>query len=347
MSTQASAQPPTIQCAGCGTSIQPLPDDRLLFCPSCDTFSQLGPDGQSLPLENVRLQPGKLDRDAVKTMARKWMAEGFWKAADLSDLAEITKLEAIAAPFWALEIRSRTYWSGMNKRSRSVGTGDQRRNQTYWEPVSGDFSKDHRWTIYARKDPSEIMGLDALQKGVGTIRADWGRYLLGFQSDTKTEEPRDLLANSEPFHFDSLPGIQVVPGQVDRNDAEHQTKQTIEGLCRDKAKNLADRVIDCDTALDAKNVQLVFLPLWQMKYRYRGQFYHALIDGGDGHIISAAHPVGKWDKVVLTSMVMGVMAAGGALAAWLAQMPSLWIIPYASIGLVALHASWTALFARG
>ena len=347
MSTQASAQPHSVPCAGCGASIQPLPDDRLLFCPSCDTFSQLDPDGQILPLEKVRLQPGKLDKNKVENMARRWMAEGFWKAADLAELAKITKVEAIAVPFWAFEVTSRTYWSGMNKRSRSVGTGDQRRSQTYWEPVSDDFSEEHRWTIYARGDPSEIMGLEALQKGGGAIRADWGSYLLGFQSGAKSGQPRDLLLDSEPFRYDCLPDIQVVPGQVARGEAEQQAKQALEGLCRDKANNLADKIIDCDTALDAKNVQLVYLPLWQMEYSYRGRLYHALIDGGDGHIISANHPVGKWDKVVLTGMVMGVVGAGGALAAWLAQMPSLWIIPYACIGLMALHASWTALFAKG
>lgn len=104
--------------------------------------------------------------------------------------------ELLVLPFWVVKTRARTYWSGMNKRSRTTGSGDSKRTETYWEPTSGEFADEYHWTVYAREDEDEVWGLAALNPGARATEADWGRFFLGFGTGSKTSGKSDLLAGA-------------------------------------------------------------------------------------------------------------------------------------------------------
>ena len=231
----------------------------------------------------------------------------------------------------------------MNRRTRTIGSGDSKRTETYWEPTSGEFADDYHWTVYAREDEDEFWGLSALNPGGRATEADWGRFFLGFGTGSRTSGKSDLLAGAKPFSLEAVADMRVINGQITQARAEQRGETDIGELHRQRAEGEATRITDCDTSVDIRGCELVYLPVWQVVYRYHNKPYRLLVNANSGEVIAGQAPVGKWDKVVMLSIIMA--ATGGIFAgiALLADAPVFWAFAGGSAGLVGLYALWTAL----
>ncbi|MBN2495948.1 MAG: hypothetical protein JXR96_15255 [Deltaproteobacteria bacterium] len=332
------------QCAHCAGTIVHLDGETVLFCSSCGWVSA---GVKREPLSDFSALAVRVDETAAQAAARKWMSKGFWKAADLADKAEFERIEGLALPFWSVEVEARTFWSGMHARTRTLQEGETRKTVSYLEPTSGELSEHYRWTLYARKDPAEILGLQALESGSRNIQADWGAFKLGLGTGSSVTARRDLLEGADPFSAQNVLGMRMVHGQIDAEQAQHQALEAIRQMHRERAAEGMERLTACDTTAEILGVRLVYLPIWQLAYRYKGRPYHLLIDAHTDEIVSASHPVGKWDKVSITAALTGILTIVFGLSAWLLGEPALWLGAYGSLGLLALHALWTALFSHG
>ncbi len=335
-----------ISCKNCGAPIEYIEGESVLNCPYCGTTTMLAGFDKIVKIEEHFVIPAKVSRAEVETNIRKWMASGFWKAADLADKAIFEKIEGIVLPFWVVETKATTYWSGMNKRTKTVGSGDNKRSETYWEPTSGNFEETYKWTVYARQDESEYWGLAALNPGSKSVEADWGGFFLGLGTGSKVSGKSDLLQNAAPFSLDVVKDMKVINGQITRERAEQRGQNDIVNLHRKQAESKVTRVTDCDTTVDINGCSLVYLPVWQIQYKYKGKSYKMLANGHTGDVISGQAPVGKWDKVVMLSIIMTILAGIFALIAFLSEEPMWWIGTGASAGIVGLYALWTMLFSK-
>ncbi len=347
MNETAGASTREINCKNCGAPVPYMEGEAVLHCEYCGTATMLAGFDKIVKVEAHYVLPMRADRAAVQAKAREWLSSGFWKAADLADKAVYEKFEGIVLPFWVVKTRARTFWSGMNKRTRTVGSGDDKRTETYWEPTSGDFAEEYNWTVYAREDEDEYWGLSALNPGSKAIEADWGNFFLGFGTGSKSSGESDLLEGAERFSLQAVRDMRVINGQITQQRAEQRGQDDITTLHRKLSDSKATRITDCDTAVDVQGTDLVYLPLWQVGYRYRGRPYKLLVNGHSGEVISGQAPVGRWDKVVMLSIIMGVVALVFSLIAILAEAPLMWIGTGAASGIVGLYALWTALFSKG
>jgi hypothetical protein len=275
------------------------------------------------------------------------MKKGWLKAADLAEKANIDHLEGIVLPFWVVKAKARTYWSGMNRRSRTVGSGDKRRTETYWEPTSGDFTDEYNWSVYARENEEEFWGLNALNPGGKAVEADWGKFFLGFGMGSKSSGKKDLLEGKEAFDLEKVKEMKVINGQITQERAETNGRNEIVELHRKLTDKKADQISDCDTTVDIKGVDLVYVPLWEVGYTYRGRSYRVLANGHTGEVITGQAPVGKWDKVVVLSIIMAIIAVVCGLIAQFANVPSLWIGTGVAIAIAVLYGLWTGFLSKG
>ncbi len=343
---QSVEQPKEINCKNCGAPIKYVEGESVLHCAYCGTATMLAGFDKIVKVESHFIVPPTATKSEVDANIRKWMSSGFWKAADLAEKAVFEKIEGVVLPFWVVKTKATTYWSGMNKRTKTVGSGDNKRTETYWEPTSGSFEETYNWTVYAREDEDEYWGLSALNPGSKAVEADWGGFFLGFGTGSKSSGKSDLLQNAQPFSLDAVADMKVINGQTTQERAEQRGQNDIIGLHRRQAESKVTRVTDCDTTVDIKGCSLVYLPVWQVKYKYKGKQYKMLANGHTGEVIAGQAPVGKWDKVVMLSIIMIVLAGIFALIAFLAKEPAWWIGTGASAGVVALYAAWTALFSK-
>lgn len=343
---QAEDHPKEINCKNCGAPIEYLEGESVLTCSYCGTATMLAGFDKIVKVEAHFVVPAQVAKADVDSSIRKWMSSGFWKAADLAEKAVFENIEGIVLPFWIVKTKAATYWSGMNKRSKTTGSGDNKRTETYWEPTSGNFEETYNWTVYAREDEDEYWGLAALNPGSKSLEADWGGFFLGFGTGSKVSGKSDLLQNAKPFSLDTVKEMKVINGQITQDRAEQRGQNDIIGLHRRQAESKVTRVTDCDTTVDVSGCSLVYLPVWLVKYKYRGKSYRMLVNGHTGDVIAGQAPVGKWDKVVMLSIIMAVLAGIFSLIAVLAEEPTWWIGTGASAGIIGLYALWTMFFSK-
>jgi predicted RNA-binding Zn-ribbon protein involved in translation (DUF1610 family) len=300
-----------LNCTNCGAPISYLEGEAVLTCPYCGTTSMLAGYDNIVRVQSHYILPATLDRTGARVAASSWMSQGFFKAGDLTTRSVFEQEEGVVLPFWVVRTRARTFWSGMDRQTRSVGSGDNRHTEEYWEPVSGDFSEDQQWVVYARENEDEHWGLKALNPGSRSVQ-----------------------------------GLTVCNGQMTQERAEKRATNDIVAVHRQRADSKADRITDCDTTVDVLGADLVHLPVWKIRYAYKGKSYRLLLNGHTGNVISGEAPVGKWDKVVMLSIIMGVLAVLFGLIAGLTDLPHMWIGTGVCAGIAVLYTAWTALFSK-
>ena len=346
MSEPPQAVQKEISCTNCGAPVPYLEGEAVLTCEYCGSTSMLAGFDKIVKVEAHYVLPAKVDKAGVRAVVSTWMEKGWLKAADLAEKAVFGQVDGIVLPFWVVKTRAKTFWSGMNRRTRTVGSGDNKRTEEYWEPASGDFSEDYNWSVYAREDLAEHWGLDALNPGSKSVRADWGKFFLGFGMGSKSSGKSNLLEGKEPFALDKVREMKVQNGQITQERAERKGRDDIIALHRKTAEGKVTRLTDCDTTVDVTGVDLVYLPLYQVAYTYRGKPYRILVNGHSGEVITGEAPVGKWDKVVILSIVMAVLAAIFGLLAYFADIPGLWIGTGVSVAIAVLYGVWTGVWRK-
>jgi len=342
----ASVHEREISCSNCGAPVKYLEGEAVLTCAYCGTTSMLAGFDKIVRIEAHYVLPARQQEDQIRAQVKKWMSQGWLKAADLAEKSLIGRCAGMVLPFWVVRAQARTFWSGKNRRSRTVGSGDNKRTETFWEPVSGEFSEETEWTVFAREDQDEVWGLAALNPGTKAVHADWGKFVFGFGLGSQKSGPSQLLENKESFDLEKVRGLNVVNGQISQERAELQARDDLCVRHREQAKNKASQITDCDTTVEVRGVDLIYVPLWDVDYRYQGKTYRVLVNGHSGQVVSGQAPVGKWDKVVILSVFMGILAALFGVVAHFADLPQLWIGSGVTAGIALLYALWTAWFSK-
>jgi len=104
-----------------------------------------------------------------------------------------------------------------------------------------------------------------------------------------------------------------------------------------------DRVIFEDLRLDYRG--LVHYPIYHLKYSYKGRIYEAYLDGSDGKVILAEHPLKLETRVVEILTALGITLAALAMGSILSSIAHT-IIPLLT-SLIPAIASSIPLLKRG
>jgi len=332
-----------MKCKNCGAPLPYVAGENVLNCGYCGSTTMIAALDNIVKLEEHFIIPNNIDSRSLQKNCREWMSKGFFKAGDLDETAAFGKIEGLYLPFWVVNVQANTYWSGMNRRTRTVGSGDHRRTETYWEPESGSFQDHLGWVVYARSNFDEYYGLNALNPGQCSTSADWGGFAMSFGLGDKKSEGIDLATGKKPFSMDVAKGVPVINGQITQDQADDRAKAQIVGYHRSQAESKVTRLTDCDTTVQVERTELIYAPMWFVEYAYKGKTYRMLLEGHQGRVICGEAPVGKWDKVVVSGIAGGLVAVGFGLGAHFADIPWLYIGTAAAILGVGVHAIITAL----
>ena len=85
----------------------------------------------------------------------------------------------------------------------------------------------------------------------------------------------------------------IINGQIIQERAETSARNRITELHQQKAESKAAAISDIDTTIDVQGVDLVYFPIWELVYEYRGKDYHVLVD--------ASHQVVFQEKLPLVN----------------------------------------------
>ncbi|NMB76469.1 MAG: hypothetical protein GYA21_15230 [Myxococcales bacterium] len=337
-----------VKCQSCAAPITLRRDDHLVTCAYCGSSYILNRDeGPALsPLTVKRtLLPVRLPREKLADAAREWMARGFFKAADLDRKAEIGQARGFVVPLWGIWMEAEVHWIGQNRQSTGRGGG-------VWQRVEGRENHTSCWPVSAAGPTKQVFGLPAISPGGASLVPDWGGFVAGRGLGNLPSPGVDLMGHGEgvdvgqgrqDFDLDQVPGFTILSGQVPRAQAELHAHEQIVEFFRKECKRKADRVTSVHVRVDLQGSDLVFLPVWELPYRYRGKNYRILFDAHSGKILAGEHPVGKWDKVVVLLLIHGALGAASAIAAETLEIPELWAGTAFFGAAWLIFALWTAV----
>ena len=333
---------PQLKCKNCGAPIPYVAGENVLHCSYCGSTNMIAALDNIVKVEEHFIIPNNLNSASAQQHCRKWMGEGFFKAADLPQKAGFSQIQAVYLPFWVVNVQADTHWSGMSRHTRTVGYGNSRRIEVYYEPENGSFSDKIGWVVYARASLNEFYGLAALNPGASATTADWGGFALDLGLGSRKSQGIDLTTGKKPFTADTAKDIKILNGQITQDQANDRSRAQILNYHRDKAASKVDKLMDCDTNIQIGRTELIYAPLWFVEYMYKGKKYHILLEGHQGRIITGEAPVGKWDKVVVTAGVGGAVAIACAAGAYYYNFPGLFVGSAVAVIAVGVYAIITA-----
>ena len=340
-----AAEKKTMNCSNCGAPIEYVEGESVLTCNYCGTTTMLAGFDNIIRIESHFILPPVVNGEESRAKVFNWMKKGVFKTRKLCDNAVWNNEEGIVLPFWVVRNAAKTFWRGMNKKTRTTGSGDKQKSEEYWEPVSGNFSDNYNWPIYARENDEEFWGLEVLKPGRKKIKADWGKFFLNFGLGSKTSRKTDLLKGKEAFDLEKIKGMKIINGQITQDRAEDQAKNEVIELHVKKSNAKATKITDCDTTVTVNGVDLVYGPMWEFEYSFENKNYHVLVNGHTGEIVAGEAPVGHWVKVTVLSIQMMIMAAISAALAKNGGSP-FWIAAGVFAGIALIYAIWTAFFRK-
>jgi len=337
---------PEMKCKNCGAPIKYVSGENVLHCSYCGATTMVATLDNIVKLEEHFIIPNTQSNASVQQHSREWMSHGVFKAGDLPKIAMFGQIEGIYLPFWVVHAQVNTYWSGMNRHTRIVGSGSYSRTETYWEPASGDIGEKVGWVVYARSNLEEYYGLAALNPGSSGTSADWGGFNLVSGLGSSESKGIDLTTGKAPFDAEVAKGLKIINGQITQDQANERARAQITGYHHKKAEEKVDQLTDCKTTIQIEKTDLIYAPLWFVAYSYKGKPYRMLLEGHKGSVITGEAPVGKWDKVAVSGFLGGLVAVSCAIGAVYATFPNhefLLLGSAAAILAVGIHAIATAL----
>lgn len=192
----------------------------------------------------------KYDPTQVEEPVRSWMREGFLKPSDLARKSKIVEKELIYLPFWVVSVEARSSYKGIFERITPVVEKE------------GTIEKEYSWLVLARK-ATEFPTRDY-------------------------EVPLEAKINYDFRRIEAF--AKVLNSEMDKNGAEEQAKQEIEGNHRFLAQQDVDKIVDMKTEVKVQETVYLHAPLWFVKYEYKGKDYQLIVDGATGTAVKGDIP---------------------------------------------------------
>ena len=300
-----------LACQNCAAPLAYMEGENVITCPYCGTTTMLAGYDNIVKIDGHSMLPMEVnENDAVSTLVT-WLSKGFHRSKSYVAAAKLSSTRGLMLPYWIVKSSASTSWHGKKKRTKSTGTGDNKRTQTWYEPVSGRFDEDFTWPEYARENPDEFWGIANIQPGKKSIFPDWGKFWLRLGGSRESSN-RDMLDGKIPFDIEAVKNAgmneNLVNGQITQERAEANARGNIKSHQAKKAESKTDVITDVDTTVNVNKVDLVYVPMWELKYSIDGKQYSALVDGSKKELLSAEYPVSKKAKITLFDIFLGIPA---------------------------------------
>ncbi len=245
-----------LSCPRCAGSLAVETGLRTLTCPYCGTpLLAVGEVG----IRRFAVLPEVTAENAAEAV-RGWWARGFRKHPGLKREAKTAESFLCFIPFFRAQAHAVGYAFGVEERRRTVGSGKNRRTETYEVDVEKRVEKSCEKT-FAAVNVAEL-GIRKIDlKGDALVPFDGGkleRLAMVFPPTTSETEAR-AVARAE-FEAEADPARAL--------------------------KRTHFRYV----ALLGERYTVVYYPLWVVRYRFRERSYQAVIDAEDGQLAYGKAP---------------------------------------------------------
>ncbi len=268
-----------VKCPNCSASLDLSPDTIVYVCKYCGwsgfVTSERIAIGGVLPLDV------NLVRASVETFLKKRTGGNF----------SISEQKMIMAPFWLVKTHDHTVYNGYRSeaRTRTVGSGKDAHTEVYtvYRPVKGVIDDDLLLPLFARRHERMF----ALEKAEEAVQ--------GASPVQLTQDQLKPLAKTCEFLSSSI-GL---------DEAKHWAETKVSDIHRAQVQGMCTKVFDCYTDVTVLSSQLVFYPLYSVRFQDKGRTFRMLFDAAKGSVLEAEVPLTKAQRAGFLLAGYGASAA--------------------------------------
>jgi DNA-directed RNA polymerase subunit RPC12/RpoP len=281
-----------LQCQNCNARAT-LPPGRLTHtCPFCGSNRVVQQDAPQDVLRPRFLIPFKVEADACRPIAEKWLGSSWMTPKSLKQ-STVAGFIGIYMPYWTFDTVTEADWKA------EVGHQETRR---HYDAASKSW-KSHTVTVWRWESGHAREFFDDLLVP-GTARLS--RVLL---SNLQNYDTHELVAYEPQY----LAGFLAQAYDVPLEKAWEEGRETMRAATRDACHRQAStsQIRNFSMALDfsEESWRYVLAPVYMAVYQYDNQPYQVMINGQTG-AIAGQRPV-DWNKVWLAAA--GLVAPGALL----------------------------------
>lgn len=282
-SVDASALPARVSglaCPSCGGALEVDSGVRVVRCPFCETRLLATSD---LGLRRFAVEP-RVSLDDARQRVRTWLGSGWNKDGRLPREAEMGEAFLCFLPFFRVQADVVAAALGTEERRRTVGSGKNRRTETYEVDVERWMEKPFDRTFAA---------VNVAELGVGRVSLA-GDRLVPF-SPAALERRGMIFPPTR-----SEPEARAAALAAFREQADPAA-----GL-----KRVRFRFVETVREL----FTVVYYPLWVVRYRFRERTYLGVVDAEDGTLAYGKAPGNDLYRAVMLIATEAALCFGATTA---------------------------------
>jgi predicted RNA-binding Zn-ribbon protein involved in translation (DUF1610 family) len=281
----------TMECKGCGATIEVDKDSTATICPYCGSEYVLSSKQEEAILPDGVI-PFQIDRNNVNEIFGKWIKGLKMAPGELKALYQQGKIQGRYVPFWTFDADTVARYTGMGGRDRvehyrDKDGHDHTRTVTEWHPTSG--------VVRHFFDDVLIRGTENLKGSLVNGMDDYN------------------LLEAKPYSPDYFSGFLAESYTVDLPTAHGKARGEMESRLRTMASEDICRKYD-----HAKDVRVqvdysretykhMMLPLYATSYSYKGKNYTVLVNGQNGRI-KGEYPKSPFKIALIVIAILAALA---------------------------------------
>lgn len=292
-----------LTCPSCGGSLEVAAGLRIVVCPYCETpllaLSEVG-------IRRWSVRP-ELEAPEAREVAKRWLSSGWNRDRRLRQQAKQGEAMLAFLPFFRLQADVLGVALGTEQRRRTVGSGKNRRTETYEVDVERTVEKSFDLTY------------PALDVG------EWGVQKIDLRNDRLDLYEPERLKRLGMVFAPTGSEIEVREAALDRVVTSADPSRGLKEVRFKFLETLRERF------------SLIYYPLWILRYRFDDRSYQILVDAEDGSLVYGKAPGNDLYRAL--SMVLS-QAAALFVATTLIRLIGVNMGGLAAVGAMALGAMW-------
>lgn len=278
----------TYKCPNCGATMKLAPFDTAVKCPYCGGTNVVE-IGDLKGLKPDSILPFALSQQQASTAGLKWIKKKLFAPLKLKKSFKVDNFHGVYIPSYAFSTSAFSSYDGRlgKRRTRMVGSGKDRRMETYteWYNVSGNANN-------AFDDVAVEASTQLDQKELNKI--------LPYDTENLEAYNKDYIAGFVAERYDTSlsDGFDVAKGQMD----DTIRKRIINSYSADVVDYL-----NVKTTYSNTKFHYMLLPLWVCAYVYRKKGYRFIINGRTGKSTGKS-PISPLKVAFAVLVALGIIA---------------------------------------
>lgn len=281
-----------VNCPHCNAPLDYSLGETLFTCKYCGyTFSMIK-EGEYKEIAQGKhfMLASKYNETEMREVIGDWMRKGVFKAGDLAEKSEITRMELRFVPIWIINVSADSTFHGKKK---IVETERRTRSSSKpGEPAVEEVTRKERW-VDKSGNLSDVI--------------DW-KILATKGMSLPLDKIKLSIADKIPFKIENVSrGAKLINGDVDEESAREKTESGIRNHHRNMASGEVDQLLSINTNVQIGEAQLLTIPFWFIQYKYKSKLYPIIVNGSSGKVIEGEAPMGKYDILVIGGVIAAII----------------------------------------